>query len=136
MRVLVVFLVIGCLAVTSVYGLTQEERKRAIAIYNFTADQYKVILGLLDDLKDSKIDTILAEKKLGEWKEHYQEMTQDAPPEVRKMRELMSEVIDVCKELADDYRPNHQKTKDLLEELEDVKARLMTEMTEVKYMLH
>ncbi|MBN2120202.1 MAG: hypothetical protein JW734_04000 [Candidatus Omnitrophica bacterium] len=64
MKLFIVFFVVGCLVVINVYGLTQEERKQAISIYNFTADQYKVIIGLLDDLKDSKIDTMLAEKKV------------------------------------------------------------------------
>ncbi|MFC1514373.1 hypothetical protein ACFL5X_00530 [Candidatus Omnitrophota bacterium] len=136
MKLFMAFLLIGCLVVTNVYGLEQEEKKHAITIYNFTADQYKVIIGLLEDLGNSMIDTTLAEKKLGEWKERYRELTQDPPPEAQKMCGLMTEMIDLCEELVDDYRPNHQKTKDLLEALEEVKVKFIAEMIELKYTLH
>ena len=135
MKLLAVFLVTGCLVTANVYGLSQETRSRIIDIYNFTIDQYKLIVGLIDDLKDSKIDASLAEKKLLEWEERYDEKTEYIPTEAQNMCGLMNEMIDVSQELVDDYRPNYRKTKDLLDELEEVKSELMNEMTEVKYML-
>ncbi|MBN2120203.1 MAG: hypothetical protein JW734_04005 [Candidatus Omnitrophica bacterium] len=63
-------------------------------------------------------------------------MTQSAPSQVQKMCGFMTEMLEVCEELADDYQPNHQKTKDILKELEEVKAELLSEMTELKYTLH
>lgn len=62
MKLLIAFLVIGCLAITNVYGLDQETKKRIIYIYNFTRNQYIIIMGLVDDLSDSRIKIDLAEK--------------------------------------------------------------------------
>ena len=136
MRLFIVFLVIGCFVAANVYGLAPEEKNRLIKIYNFTADQYKVIIGLFEDLNDSRIDTRLAEEKVAEWKERYHELTQDLPPETEEMCGLMTEILDTCEELFEDYRPNHRKTKDLLKELEELKTAFITAMTELKYELH
>lgn len=133
MKLLIVFLVIGCLVVTNVYGFDQETKKRIINIYNATRNQYILIVGLVDDLSNSIIETGLAEKKLREWETRYREKTELIPSEARKICELMNEVIDVAQELVRDYRPNHQKTKDMLDELDKAQTELINEMNELRY---
>lgn len=135
MKLLIAFLIIGCLAVTNVYSLDQETKKLIIYIYNSTRNQYIIIMGLVDDLSDSKIKIDLAEKKLREWETLYREKTESVPREARKMCELMNEVIDVTQELVRDYQPNYQTTKDLLNELNKVEAKLIREMNELKYII-
>ena len=135
MKSAAVLIVLSCLLVTSVFGLSEETKNRIIHVYNITRNQYALIIGLIEDLDNSKIEESYAEEKLSEWKERYREKVRSMPKETKKMCELMEEIIEAAKEAADDYQPNHQRTKDKLDDLEEIKEELMDEMTDIKYMV-
>ena len=64
MKVFLNCLIASCLLITNVYRLEQETRKNLIEIYNFTRNQYIVVIRLLEDLSNSKVEATMVEKKL------------------------------------------------------------------------
>ena len=135
MKLLTALFIAGCVLVSNVYGLDQETRSYAITIYNFTREQYVLIVGLIDDIKEARVEAGTAEKKLKEWDKRYRDRTESLPDELEKMRGLMYDMIDAAKEIVHDYQPNNQTTKDRLYAFEEIKNELFNEMTAVRYLL-
>ena len=133
MKLFIVSFVIGCLAVTSAYGLEQDPKDRLIDIHNLTANMYALIIGLVNDLSDKKITNDTAANKIDEWKVRYEKETSPVPPEARKMCDLMNKMLNVTRETVRDYQQDNQRTKDGLNELEGIKSDLKNAMTELKY---
>lgn len=135
MKILAVFIILGCLAAAIAYGLDAETKEIMVNVYNISRDQYALIVSMLDDLSNSVIQSDLAETKINEWKEQYGEKIKDAPAETRKMVDLTKRMIEITREIVSDYEPLNQRTKDLLGELEEVKTELKSVMTEIRYMV-
>ncbi len=131
---LAVFIAVSIFA-SSAYGLDAETKDLIISVYNLSRDQYTLIVGMLDDLSNSVIQSDLAKTKIEEWKRQYDEMTKEVPSETAKMVELTKEMINITEDIVSDYQPLNQRTKDLSSELEKVKAELKTQMTEIRYMV-
>jgi hypothetical protein len=130
-----VFFVALCLAVTCAYSLDEETKDKLISLYNFTRDCYALIVRLVDNLEEGKIEPHTAADKVIEWKQQYHADTGLVPRQAEKMRDMMYKVFDLTQELADNYQPHYQETKDLLKELDEVKKELRAEMAELKNML-
>jgi len=106
-----------------------------IEVYNLTRNQYILIVDLLDDVTNSKIEIDAAKEKLNEWKTRYNKETEYIPQREQKMCDLMNKIINISQDITDDYEPNNQRTKDMFNNLENIKKKFLHEMNRIKYLL-
>ncbi|MFH1868687.1 MAG: hypothetical protein ABH843_06925 [Candidatus Omnitrophota bacterium] len=132
---LLITIVIGCILISTAYGMDEEIKDMLITHYNYTRNNYIQVDGLMDDFKDSKIDATRAEEKLQDWKEKYRKEMEVVPRQAAKMRDSMLKIYDIAKEVVHDYRPQNLKTKNSLEELDEACNILISELTAVKYLV-
>ncbi len=126
----------GLFVIANAYGFDTQAKTHIIELYNITRNQYILIVNLLDDVSNSKIDTATAKEKIDKWKTRYHKKTDEyIPQEAEKMCGLMDKIIDISENIVDDYDPHNQRTKDMFNDLEDAKKALLHEMDELKYML-
>jgi len=135
MKLFAVCLVVGCLLVGNVYGFDEETKSRLIDIFNFTRNQYLVIVGVIDELVNEKIEPDEAEDKIIEWRDFYAKKAESAPPDAGKMCDLMNEMLDLAQKITHDYRPHYQETKNRFGRLDDLKSQLINEMTALRHKL-
>jgi len=135
MRAFIISVITGLLITTSAYSIDQETKTQTINIYNLTRNQYILIVNLLDDVKNSKIDVDTARNKLNEWKARYKKETEYIPQQAQEICDLMNQIIGISQDIVDNYEPNNQRTKDMFSRLEDAKKEFLHKMNELKYML-
>lgn len=119
----------------AVYALDTEAKTELVGLYNLTVDLYSLVVGLFEDLGARKIEIELAQEKIGQWQDRYNRKTESVPPEGRVMCELMQDMLDLSDEIAEDYQPLNLRTREKLAELDEIKHKLKSAMTELRYVL-
>ena len=135
MKLFVVIILTGFFLLGNLYGFDQEAKSRLIDIYNFTRNQYIVIVGLIDELVNSRIEDGEAKEKIIQWRDFYAKKAESSPPEAEEMCGLMNEILDLTQEIARDYQPDYKRTKDMFDEFDGLKSKLINEMNELKLIL-
>ena len=116
MKLFVLFILTGCFFITNLYGFDEVSKSLLIDVYNFTRNQYIAVVGLIDELVNSKIEDNQAREKIVKWKDFYAEKTENSPPEAKEMCDLMSQILELTQEIVRDYQPNYKRTKDMFDE--------------------